>query len=301
MDTPLPLLPPRPRESQKFDYGRVVVVGGSLGMAGAPALTAMAALRSGAGLVELLVPEPVAAVAAGFDPCVMTRGLPSTDGGFAESAAAEIRARAAKADAVACGPGLGRSAAAAAILRLLWQECPRPLVVDADGIRALANGIDSAAPRRARLVTPHAGEMAALLDGLELDQNPRSSREQLEDAAAGWAAARGAIVILKGSRTLVTDGSARHHNPTGNPGMATAGAGDVLTGIVAALIGQGLEPLPAARLAAFVHGRAGDLAAAAIGEISLVATDLVHWLPAAFRSLPGQSDSDGGVATARGR
>lgn len=279
MNASFPALPARPLESHKFDYGRIVVVGGSLGMAGAPALCAMAALRSGAGLVELLVPDPVAVVAASFDPCVMTLGLPSTAGGFSATATETILSRAAKADVVACGPGLGRGEEAAQIMRRLWDECPRPLVVDADGIRAIADR-GGRSPPGERVLTPHAGELTTMLGG-----SAAEDRRSLERAAERWAEAHGVIILLKGNRTLITNGSLSHHNTTGNPGMATAGAGDVLTGIIAALIGQGLSCLEAARVAAWVHGRAGDLAAKVVGEMSLVATDILRWLPAAFRSI----------------
>jgi len=278
----LPNLPPRAAESHKFDYGRVVVVGGSTGMAGAPALSAMAALRSGAGLVELLVPEAVAAIAAGFDPCVMTLGLPSADGAFAAAATEEILARASRADAVACGPGLGRSEAAGQIARTLWRECPKPCVFDADAVFALSSEPAASLASHAgpRILTPHEGEMRRLLH-----RDDRPPRGDLERLAREFAAATNSIVLLKGPRTLIASGDAFVHNTTGNPGMATAGAGDVLTGIVAAVVAQKLAAFDAARLAAWVHGRAGDLAADSIGQVSLVATDILHSLPAAFREI----------------
>ncbi len=278
----LPSLPPRATESHKFDYGRVVVVGGSAGMAGAAALSAMAALRSGAGLVELLVPEAVATIAAGFDPCVMTLGLPSADGAFAAAATEEILARAARADAVACGPGLGRSEAAGQIARTLWRECPKPCVFDADAVFALSRepAASLAAHAGPRILTPHEGEMRRLLH-----RDDRPPRGDLERLAREFATTTGSIVVLKGPRTLIASGDTFAHNTTGNPGMATAGAGDVLTGIVAAVIAQKLAAFDAARLAAWVHGRAGDLAAGAIGQVSLVATDILHSLPDAFREI----------------
>lgn len=278
----LPSLPPRAAASHKFDYGRVVVVGGSAGMAGAPALSAMAALRSGAGLVELLVPEAVVTIAAGFDPCVMTLGLASADGAFAAAAAVEILARATRADAVACGPGLGRGEAAGQIARTLWRECPKPCVFDADAVFALSSEPAASLASHAgpRILTPHEGEMRRLLH-----REDRPPRGDLERLARDFAMTTGSIVVLKGPRTLVASGDAIAHNTTGNPGMATAGAGDVLTGIVAALIAQKLAAFDAARLAAWVHGRAGDLAAGAIGQVSLVATDILHSLPDAFREI----------------
>ena len=278
----LPSLPARSADSHKFDYGRVVVIGGSVGMAGAPALSAMAAIRSGAGLVELLVPETVAVVAAGFDPCVMTLGLASAAGCFAATAAGEIMVRATRADAVAFGPGLGRSEDVAAIAKLLWRECPKPCVFDADALFAIGSEPAASLANHAgpRILTPHEGEMRRLL---RCDDRP--PRGDLERLARDYAAATGSVVVLKGPRTLIASAGAAAHNTTGNPGMATAGAGDVLTGVVAALVAQKLSPFDAARLAAWVHGRAGDLAAAAVGQVSLVATDILHSLPAAFREI----------------
>jgi ADP-dependent NAD(P)H-hydrate dehydratase len=280
----MPALPARRRETSKRDYGRVVVVGGAAGMAGAPALSAMAALRSGAGLVELLVPETVAGIAAGFDPCVMTRGLPvRADGTFAHDALEEIEARVRTADAVAVGPGIGRSEAVVAIVRHLWQSLPQPTVFDADGLWALA-GLDRAALGRhagPRLLTPHAGEMLRFLE--RRDSATADDRQALEREAARLAAAIDAVLVLKGAGSLVVDASRSHRNPTGNPGMATAGTGDVLTGVATALLAQGLAPFDAARLAAWAHGRAGDAAADALGETSMTARDLLDRLHLAFR------------------
>lgn len=281
----LPQLEPRGRDTSKRDYGRVVVVGGSSGMAGAPALTAMAALASGAGLVELLVPESVAAVAAGFDPCVMTRGLPAEhDGTFAAAAGDAIRARCRAADAVAVGPGIGRSPAVAALVHDLWHALPQPAVFDADALHALARLDAGGLARHAgpRILTPHAGEMLRML-GIDPASDRGGDRPWLEARAAETAETTDAVVVLKGPATLVADAARQAHNETGNPGMATAGTGDVLTGVVAALLAQGLTPFAAARLATWVHGRAGDLAAADLGEISMTARDLLARLSGAWR------------------
>lgn len=285
----LPRLPRRRRETSKRDYGRVLVVGGSVGMAGAPALASQAALRSGAGLVEMVVPEAVVEVAAGFDPCVMTRGLAAgSDGTFAAPALDAIRARAELADAVAVGPGLGRSAATQAIVLALWRDLRQPAVFDADALWALSqvDRRELAAHAGPRILTPHAGEMLRL-EHEEPSSPVARDRGQLERRAAALAAAIDAVVVLKGPGTFVVDRAARAHNETGNPGMATAGTGDVLTGIVAALLAQGLAPFDAARLAAWLHGRAGDLAAERVGEISLVATDLLGQLPQAITAVAG--------------
>jgi NAD(P)H-hydrate epimerase len=278
-------------DSHKFDYGRVVVIGGASGMAGAPALTAMAALKSGAGLVELLVPDCVAVVAAGFDPCVMTLGLPSADGGFGETAVPTILERSARADVVACGPGLGRGGAASELVAELWRRCERPCVFDADALSALAHeSAGSLATHPApRILTPHEGEMRRLTR-----RDDRPARVDLESLATLFATQTDSIVLLKGPRSLVTCSSGSWHNDTGNPGMATAGAGDVLTGVVAALVAQKLSAPDAARLAAWVHGRAGDLAAETIGQISLTAVDILRSLPAAFLEITARRASPSG-------
>jgi hydroxyethylthiazole kinase-like uncharacterized protein yjeF len=281
----LPRLPPRDRDASKRDFGRVAVVGGSSGMAGAPALAALAALRSGAGLVEAIVPESVVGIAASFDPCVMTHGLPGDAGGtFAADALLPIRGRLAAATAVAIGPGLGRAAAITALVRDLWQSLPQPAVFDADALFALAQGdaAEHAAHAGPRIITPHAGELLRLL---HRDPSAKEGRDRgwLEDRAAELARTLDAVVVLKGPGTLVVDPARQAHNKTGNPGMATAGTGDVLTGVIAAMLAQGLGPFDAARLGAWVHGRAGDIAAHDLGEISMTARDLLDRLSHGWR------------------
>lgn len=286
----LPRPPARPPAASKRDFGRVLVVGGSEGMAGAPSLSALAALRSGAGLVELLVPEPVVTIAAGFDPCVMTRGLPaSSAGGFASGAAERIVEAAERATALAVGPGIGRSAEVAGLVARLWKEALVPAVFDADALWAISQlaGESLADHAGPRIVTPHAGEMLRLA-GREPGGPEAGDRELLAGLARDFTAAAAAVVVLKGAGTLIVaagPGVAREAvNETGNPGMATAGTGDVLTGIVAALLAQGLEPFNAARLAAWVHGAAGDAAAADLGQISMTARDLIDRLHVGFHA-----------------
>jgi NAD(P)H-hydrate epimerase len=277
----LPRLPARVAASSKRDYGRVTIIGGAAGMAGAPALAAMAALRSGAGLVELLVPENVCPVAAGFDPCVMTHGLAAEQGGFAVAAAAGIAPWAARADALGVGPGIGRTQPVQAIVLDLWRNLSRPAVFDADALWSLAQ-----VPRERlrihagpRVITPHQGEMMRLLG------RPASAdvtRSDLEQAAAELASDIGVVVVLKGPGTWIVGDGRSARNETGNPGMATAGTGDVLTGVVAALLAQGLSAFDAARLAAWVHGRAGNAAAHDLGQVSMTARDLLDRLHVGF-------------------
>lgn len=298
-------LPERHRDVDKFGCGRVVVVGGATGMAGAPALSAMAALRSGAGLVELHVPDSVATIAAGFSPCVMTRGHASDAGGtFALSSVNELLARAERADVLVCGPGLGRTSDTVALVKRLWQASTRPAVFDADGLWALAqlSRRDLAEHAAPRLLTPHGGEMLRFLPERDAVASAprRPARADLEQKAAALASAIDAVIVLKGPNSLVTDGTRRWHNTTGNPGMATAGSGDVLSGVLAALTGSGIAPFAAAQLAVWAHGHAGDLAASQLGQTSLIATDLIEFLPRAFLTLERRADEPRSPATPAG-
>ncbi len=283
--TDLPRLPRRRSDSSKYDYGRVVIVAGSRGMAGAAALTSMAALRSGAGLVEVIVPESIQTTVASFDPCVMTHGLPEdSEGRFALSALAQIHKRCTKADVVALGPGLGRSDGLVGIVHDLWKTLPMPVVVDADALWALAQDsewqkVEHAGPR---VLTPHAGELQYLL-GDNPSRSKSRPRKDLEFAATRLAQEAGIVIVLKGPASLVTDGRTNTHNETGNPGMATAGTGDVLTGIITALVSQQLSIFNAARLGAWIHGAAGDAASIECGECSLTASQVIGCLPISIK------------------
>jgi NAD(P)H-hydrate epimerase len=276
----LPRLAPRDAESYKYDYGRVLLVGGSLGMTGAISLSGMAALRSGAGLVSVAVPKPCLPIVAQFEPSYMTAGLPAdADGRFSSAARAEIETLAEKATAIGCGPGSGRSHDLAALIPHLYTSFEAPAVFDADALWALAEHRD-VLERAAglRVLTPHGGEFRRLLE-----EDAPKDRGELEDAAVQFAKRYSLVLVLKGQHTLVTDGQQAWHNTTGNPGMATGGTGDVLTGVITALMGQKLSSYDAARLGVFVHGLAGDLAAEEQGEVSLIASDLLRFLPAAFQ------------------
>jgi ADP-dependent NAD(P)H-hydrate dehydratase len=282
-DSPLPQLPPRPADSHKGDYGRALLIGGSRGMSGAIALAGRATLRSGAGLVTLAVPQVVQDIVAGFEPSYMTHGLADNGTHIDRSAADEIVALSKTATTLALGPGIGRSSALTDLVRHLFHRIDRPMVVDADALFALAARPEAITlPGGPRILTPHPGEFARLV-GQPIDSAHRS------EAAADFAkrdATHQTIVVLKGHQTIVTDGTRVSINHTGNPGMATGGSGDVLTGIITALVCQGLEPFDAARLGVYVHGLAGDLAAAELAQVSLIASDLIDYLPYAFQSLP---------------
>ncbi len=274
-------LPSRADDAHKGDFGRVLVVGGSRGMSGAIRLTGMAALRSGSGLVTVATPESGQAEVAGFTPCYMTLGLPDTKGKLNKDAADELLKKCEWADVVAIGPGMGRNRALQKIMSLLYSQLPQPVVIDADGLNNLADGeTDLVRHEGMRILTPHPGEFQRL-DGLP----DATDRQVLEHRAVEMASSAKVTLVLKGNRTLVTDGQQQYHNETGNPGMATAGAGDVLTGVIASLIGQGLAPFDAATLGVRVHGLAGDLGARDLGQVSLVSTDLLEYLPKAFLAL----------------
>ncbi len=276
---PLPKLAPRSPESHKGDFGRALLVGGSRGMSGAIGLAGMSALRSGAGLVTLAVPESILDTVASFEPSYMTATLPcDLEGRLVVAAKDRISELADHANCIACGPGIGRSPQTADLAIWMYSVLPQPMVVDADALFAIAQRKDCLAePAGPRILTPHPGEFRRLVGG---DESPRANQEL---RAAELAKTCNAVVLLKGHRTLITDGQRAVHNETGNPGMATGGTGDVLTGIIVALICQGLSPFDAARLGAHVHGLAGDLAAGELGQVSMIASDLLRYLPAAFR------------------
>jgi ADP-dependent NAD(P)H-hydrate dehydratase len=281
-DLSLPRLPPRQPDSHKGDFGSALLIGGSRGMAGAISMSGMAALRGGAGLVRLAVPLACQDVVAGFEPSYMTVGLPADDSGRISLSARELIAELAeKSTAIACGPGLGRSPELDELMSWIYTQLQQPAVFDADALNALATRPELLAqPGGPRILTPHPGEFQRLIQA-----KTRLSRDELERAAANLAGEAGIVVLLKGHRTLVTDGPRQAHNTTGNPGMATGGTGDVLTGLTTALLCQHLPPYDAARLAAHLHGLAGDLAADEHGQVSMIASDLLRWLPAAFQRL----------------
>ena len=284
----LPELAPRRADSHKGDYGRVLILAGSRGMVGAAALAGTAALRAGAGLVTLGTPRSVYPILAAQVTCCTTRPLPETPvATLSERGFSAILKWAESFDVVALGPGLGRHPSTTRLVHQLVLKLPKPMVLDADGLNALAE--DIAALRRApapRILTPHPGEMARLagLSGDEVQQ----SRKPL---ALRFARENRVVLVLKGHRSVVTDGRRVFVNPTGNPGMATGGTGDVLTGTIAALIGQRLGPFEAAVLGVYAHGLAGDLAAKEFGEVGLIAADVLDYLPHAFQKLSAERPS----------
>ncbi len=285
----VPTLPARAADAHKGRMGRVLVVGGSGGMIGAPALTANAALRSGAGLVTMALPGRIQLHTAGLCPCATSIALACDGAGcLARQAVPEVTQAAAAADVLAVGPGMATGVAQQMLIRAVLAGT-RPVVLDADGLNNLA-----AIPNWPTLVvgplvlTPHPGEMARLTGRSIADVQADREAVAIETVRAWSGQLVGEaplVLLLKGPGTVVTDGQRVYTNPTGNPGMATGGAGDVLTGVIAALIGQGVPPFGAAACGAFVHGVAGDAAADELGEVSLTAEDMIAYLPDAFQSL----------------
>ena len=267
----LQLLPDRAPESHKGDYGRILLLCGSRGYTGAAALAAMGALRSGAGLVYLGVPEsiyPIEAVKL-TEPVVFP--LPERKGMFSQSALPEILEYLPRMDAVLIGSGMGCSEDTFQIVKVVLENTSKPVVLDADGINVLSGHIDILRGRTGpTILTPHLGEFARL--GGVLTEDSAVSAET-------FALQTHTVVVLKGHGTIITDGDETYHNPTGNPGMAVGGSGDVLAGMITALLGQGLSPMHAAACGAWLHGAAGDLCASEIGQYGMLPTDMLQVLP----------------------
>jgi hydroxyethylthiazole kinase-like uncharacterized protein yjeF len=277
-----PLIGPRPLNANKGSFGHVLVIGGSVGKAGSVAMAGMAALRSGAGLSTVATPKSVLATVAGFHPEVMTEPLDETDAGTISTRAGERMNAVIKGMTVlAVGPGISRNPETSDFVRSLVVKSKTPLVLDADGLNAFeGRAAELNGKGRTLVITPHPGEMARLTEStIAAVQRDRIN------VARTFAREHELIVVLKGHRTLIAqpDGTV-WVNTTGNPGMATGGTGDILTGMVAGLIAQNPQHIVEAVIAAVhLHGLAGDVARESMGEHSLVATDLVKALPEAFR------------------
>lgn len=267
----LSILPDRKTDSHKGDYGRILLLCGSRGYTGAAALAAMGALRSGAGLVYLGVPESIYAIEAVklTEPIVFP--LPDAGGMLSSGAITAVRELLPRMDAVLIGPGIGQSEGTEALVQYILQEFPGPVVLDADGINVLSRHMDILRERHhCTILTPHPGEFHRMGGDDSIAR---------EDSAVAFAREYGCILCLKGNGTVITDGERCYVNPTGNPGMAVGGSGDVLAGIVVSLVGQGIPPLEATACAAFLHGAAGDLCAGELGQYGMLPSDLLEVLP----------------------
>ncbi len=267
----LNILPDRPADSHKGDYGKVLLLCGSVGFTGAAALAAMGALRSGAGLVYVGVPESIYAIEAVKLTEAIVFPLLEEDGKLSAKAIPTIRKYLKGMDAVLIGCGLGISTGTMAILDAVLRKFEGPVVVDADGITMLASCPELVKERQyPTILTPHEGEFRRL--------NIATEEERLTGTMLA-ARELGCIVLRKGHETIITDGKEYYINPTGNPGMAVGGSGDVLAGILVSLLGQGIAPLQASACAAWLHGTAGDQCAEKLGQYGMLPTDMLQDLP----------------------
>ena len=284
----LPVFTPRINDTHKGSYGRVLVLAGSPGMTGAAYLCSKAALRSGSGIVTLGIPESLNPVMETKLTCVMTHPLPETKAStLSNKGRKEILKLCESHDVVALGPGLSQQPETKDLILWLIKTIALTMVIDADGINALADNVKILHNVKKNVIlTPHPGEMSRLTGhGSAKDvqkerlntaaQFVQSIQEKLGDE-------KKIVLVLKGDKTVVADYGKVYVNRTGNPGMATAGAGDVLTGIIASLIGQGFDVFDASQLGVYIHGLAGDIAAKKKGEVSMIASDIIDCLPDAF-------------------
>ncbi len=286
---PAGLFPPRSPQTHKGDVGRVFIVAGSVGLSGAAALCAQGALRIGAGLVTLGIPRSLHDSMAAKLTEVMLRVLPETQAGsLALQALPELMAIVESMDAVALGPGLSQNPQTKTLVSRLLPKVTHPLVLDADGLNALAEDIGLLKKLPLPIViTPHPGEMARLIR-----QSAAEVQRDRQRIAVEFAKRYRVVVVLKGHQTVVADvDGSIYVNDTGNPGMASGGCGDVLTGIIVGLLGQRLSLFDAARLGVYLHGLTGDLAASVRGPIGLIASDLLDRIPQAIRQYQALSPS----------
>ena len=284
----LPKLNPRKRNSHKGSYGRVLVLAGSPGLTGAAYLCSKAALRSGSGIVTLGVPESLNSVMESKLTCVMTHPLPETKAStLSNKGKKKIMKLCESHDVVALGPGLSQQPETRELILWLIQNIDRNMVIDADGLNALSDKVNVLHKiKRHAVLTPHPGEMSRLT-GLGSAKNVQKERlntaSQFIQSIQKKSNNEGKLtLVLKGDKTIVANSRKVYVNRTGNPGMATAGTGDVLTGIIASLIGQGYDVFDASQLGVYIHGLAGDIAAKKKGEHSMIASDIIEYLPDAF-------------------
>jgi NAD(P)H-hydrate epimerase len=277
---PVPQLPERPPDAHKGTFGTVVVVGGSAVMIGAPAIAAHAGLRAGAGLVRIAAPLELLAHALTIEPAAT--GIDADHQHDPDQAAESIDRELDDKSVLAIGPGIGRGPAQQALVEALLRR-PTPAVLDADGLNNLAILADAPmVPRCPLVMTPHPGEYKRLADAAAIHHDPLDP-ESRPQAAAAMAQTYNAVLVLKGQHTVVSDGDRHYVNHTGNPALATAGSGDVLTGAIAALIAQGMTRFDAAVLAVYLHGLAADHWTQSHGPAGLVARDLAAALPQAMQ------------------
>ena len=274
-------LEPRASEAHKGDFGKICIIAGNLGMSGAAAISGRSALRAGAGLVRVAIPKSILPIVASIEPSFTTIPLAEdTKGRISAKAITTILEIINDNDVLAIGPVLGTSRDLRSIIEVLIEQENLKLVIDADGLNNLAAIKNWPEKLNANLIlTPHPGEMKRLWSGLFREPLPNKRLEQ----AVQLAQKTNSVVVLKGAGTIVTNNEQYYINTTGNPGMATAGSGDVLTGVITALLGQGMSNFDAAVLGVYIHGLAGDMAAEKLGQISMITSDIIDNLPFAFK------------------
>ncbi len=274
------LLPSRQKTANKGDFGRTLVIAGSRGMTGAAVMSAYSALRMGSGLVTLATADSERVIAAGFYPEIMTVGLSSENGVISSGALKDILKLIRDKDSVIFGPGIGKSRELTDILAEILRNYQGKLLIDADGLNALAKRVDILKEKTCEVVlTPHPGEMSRLT-GMIVEEIQRNRKA----VAMEFAKKYDVCLVLKGFETVVAKyGRDAYINQTGNPGMATAGTGDVLSGVIGSLLGQGQDLFDAARLGVYLHGLAGDIAKEKLGEYSMTATDVMNNLHCAIK------------------
>ena len=279
----LPLAPSRPVDGHKGTFGRVMIIAGSRGMSGAACLAGYGALRGGAGLVTLAIPQSLVHIVAAVEPSWLTLPLPDIEGHLSRRSLDLLEPTFGNQSVLAIGPGLGNSEEVRDTVQQIYETCSLPIVLDADGLNAFANQSDRltrSAETAPRVLTPHPGEFARLHSLNGNDLGPR--RKEL---AIAFAAKHRVVLLLKGAGTVITDGQRLAINRTGNPGMATGGSGDVLTGLIGALLAQGMDPFEATQLGAYLHGSAGDIAAKRYSQQAMIASDIHQCLGLAWQQL----------------
>lgn len=283
----LPKMKARDPNSHKGDYGHVLVIAGSTGMTGAAYLCSKAALRSGSGLVTLGIPESLNPIMEVKLTCVMTCPLPETEtGSLSESAKNQILELSKGSDVVIIGPGMSQHNSTKTLIAILLREICLPIVLDADGLNAITEKLSLLnETKKDVVITPHPGELARLMNlrsAAEVQNDRINIANSFINSIRYDNKEKDVVLVLKGNKTIVINKNNLYTNSTGNPGMATGGTGDVLSGIIGSLIGQGFSAYDAAQLGVYIHGVAGDIAAKQKGETSMIATDLIDFLPEAF-------------------
>ena len=270
----------RDKESHKGSYGKVGIIGGSRGMSGAPFLSSLSALRTGSGLVYTIVPECISEIMQIKSVEAIVKPFKDNGDGFSKYSIEEILDFSKKLDVIALGPGLGVDKDRVELVRQLLKQINCPIVLDADGINCINKNKDILKTRTQKTVlTPHVAEFSRLIN-VDIE-TIESNREKY---SMDFSKLFGVVLVLKGNQTIVCDGDELYINSTGNPGMATAGSGDVLTGMITSLIGQGIENFKAAKVAVYLHGLAGDIVKDEKGEYGMIASDIINSIPIAIKN-----------------